>query len=93
MCFLLLPKKFQKKKLRYTIEKSLIESFGSFAIPKDILFVNSIPKTRSGKILRRIIKEILLNKNKSLGDMSTILDKSSLNQIIDSTKTNYPSSL
>ena len=36
-------KKISKKKIRYTIEKSLIESFGSFAIPKDIFFVNYIP--------------------------------------------------
>ena len=68
----------QKKsnyKIKEKINIKLNNSFGSFAIPKEIFFVNAIPKTRSGKIMRRILR-IMLNKSKeNLGDMSTILDK------------------
>ena len=47
----------------------LNNSFGSFAIPKEVFFVNALPKTRSGKITRRILR-IMLNKSnpKSLNE-------------------------
>ena len=53
------------KKISDKINRDLIENFGSFAIPKKIFFVNELPKTRSGKILRRLLREILINKDKN----------------------------
>lgn len=41
---------------------------------KDIIFVGMLPKTRSGKIMRRVIKALLTNKE--LGDISTIEEAS-----------------
>ena len=51
--------------------------FGSFAIPRKIYYVPEMPKTRSGKILRRILRIIIDKKikNKKFGDLSTILNK------------------
>lgn len=45
------------------IKKKLTKNFGSFSIPKRIIFVYELPKTRSGKILRRLLKKMLIEKN------------------------------
>ena len=45
------------------IEEMIISTFGSFALPKNIFYVSQIPKTRSGKILRRLLRDILKNPN------------------------------
>ncbi len=70
------------EKIKKKIDSQLINYFGSFAIPENKFFIESLPKTRSGKILRRILRD-LINKphNKSLGDLSTLLDKNSINEI------------
>ena len=61
----------------------MVENFGSFAIPKKIFYVKELPKTRSGKILRRLLREILIKKNKNFGDLSTILNKNSIREILN----------
>jgi len=65
------------------INKDMVENFGSFAIPKKIFYVKELPKTRSGKILRRLLREILIKKNKNFGDLSTILNKNSIREILN----------
>ena len=68
--------------LNTQIEKIIISTFGTFAIPKKIFYVNQIPKTRSGKILRRLLKNIMTNpKTTDYGDTSTILNLESLKNI------------
>ena len=69
-------------KLDSKIEDLIISTFGTFAIPKRIFYVKQIPKTRSGKILRRLLRNILINPNlNDYGDTSTILNMSSLKSI------------
>jgi acetyl-CoA synthetase len=64
------------------IEKIIISTFGTFAIPKKIFYVDQIPKTRSGKILRRLLRNILANPHTTdYGDTSTILNLESLKNI------------
>ena len=64
------------------IDKMIISNFGTYAIPKKVFYVKQLPKTRSGKILRRLLRNILLNPNlKNYGDTSTILNLSSLKDI------------
>ncbi len=71
-----------KKNLDHEIEKILISTFGTYAIPKKIYYISQIPKTRSGKILRRLIRNILENpKLKNYGDTSTILNYKSLENV------------
>ena len=71
-----------KKNLDREIEKILISTFGTYAIPKKIYYISQIPKTRSGKILRRLIRNILENpKLKNYGDTSTILNYKSLENV------------
>lgn len=52
---------------------------GSFVTPSRIYYIKQLPKTRSGKIMRRLLKGIL--DGKSLGDVSTLEDQGSLDEI------------
>ena len=71
-----------KKKLDTKIQNILLSNFGSYAIPKKILYVSQIPKTRSGKMLRRLLRKMLENpKLEDYGDTSTILNYESLKEV------------
>lgn len=48
------------------------KSIGPFAAPKAVFIVEDLPKTRSGKIMRRILRKILSGEEDSLGDISTV---------------------
>ena len=61
------------------INNIIYNSFGKFALPKQIYTIPEMPKTRSGKILRRVLRDIIINKNSiskklSYGDLSTMLN-------------------
>ncbi|KAF9438025.1 acetyl-CoA synthetase [Entomortierella beljakovae] len=49
---------------------------GPFAAPKKIYLVEDLPKTRSGKLMRRILRKIVAGESDSLGDISTLVDPS-----------------
>jgi acetyl-CoA synthetase len=71
-----------KKKIDKEINDTINANFGSFAIPKNIFYVNSIPKTRSGKILRRLLRDIYTKPSKmNYGDFSTIINQDSIKEI------------
>jgi acetyl-CoA synthetase len=55
---------------------------GAIAKPDKIQFVTGLPKTRSGKIMRRILRKIAENEIGSLGDTSTLLDPAVVDEII-----------
>lgn len=57
-----------KKDLVLQVRKSI----GPFAAPKAVFVVEDLPKTRSGKIMRRILRKILAGEEDSLGDTSTV---------------------
>ncbi len=82
--FVVLKKKLNENKevIKKKINSQIINYFGSYAIPEKIFIINSLPKTRSGKILRRILRDIVIKPlNKSLGDLSTLLDKNSVIEV------------
>ncbi len=54
---------------------------GSFAKPDKILFVRGLPKTRSGKIMRRILRKIAEGQYTDFGDTTTLLDPEIVNEI------------
>jgi acetyl-CoA synthetase len=72
----------KKKELVMQVRKSI----GPFAAPKAIFIVDDLPKTRSGKIMRRILRKILSGEEDSLGDISTLADPSVVSQIIEVVK-------
>ena len=64
------------------VNYSIYANFGSFALPKKIIYLSELPKTRSGKILRRLLRDILLKPNKdSYGDVSTIINPHVIKEI------------
>ena len=64
------------------IKRSLNVNFGSFALPKRIIYLTALPKTRSGKILRRLLRNILLRpKQNNYGDISTIVNRNVIAEI------------
>ena len=68
--------------LDVNIEKIIIANFGTYALPKKIFYVKQLPKTRSGKILRRLLRNILADPNlNDYGDTSTILNLGCLDEI------------
>ena len=68
--------------MKKKIENKIYESFGSYALPKNIYFVKELPKTKSGKILRRVLRIIAeKGKEKKLGDLSTMINRQSISKI------------
>jgi acetyl-CoA synthetase len=65
--------------LKQTLRNLVRKTLGPIVVISDIHFVNKLPKTRSGKIMRRLIKAII--SNKPLGDYSTIEDESSIEEL------------
>jgi len=58
------------------------KAIGPFAAPKKIYIVNDLPKTRSGKIMRRIMRKIGAGEGDQLGDLSTLAEPG----VVDSIK-------
>jgi len=54
---------------------------GPFAAPKRIYIVSDLPKTRSGKIMRRVVRKIVSGEADQLGDLSTLADPSIVEEI------------
>ena len=58
--------------LRKDFVMQVRKSIGPFAAPKQIFIIPDLPKTRSGKIMRRILRKILAGEEDQLGDTSTV---------------------
>ena len=71
-----------KKELLATVEKMI----SKIARPDIIHWAPSLPKTRSGKIMRRILRKIAANEFDGLGDISTLADPSVVATIIEDKK-------
>jgi len=62
----------QTSELREELRSFVAEKIGAIAKPDDILFSADLPKTRSGKIMRRLLRDIA--EGRALGDMTTLAD-------------------
>ncbi|KAF2768088.1 acetyl-coenzyme A synthetase-like protein 1 [Teratosphaeria nubilosa] len=69
--------------LRKDLIMQVRKSIGPFAAPKAVFCVPDLPKTRSGKIMRRILRKILAGEEDQLGDTSTLSDPSVVDKIIE----------
>jgi acetyl-CoA synthetase len=72
-----------KKEIVATVRKII----GPIASPDVIQFTPGLPKTRSGKIMRRILRKIAANEIDQLGDTSTLADPGIVNDLINNRKT------
>ncbi len=68
--------------LRKEILETVSDIIGPIAKPDKIQFVGGLPKTRSGKIMRRILRKIASSDTSNLGDTSTLLDPSVVDEIM-----------
>ena len=70
-----------------TLRKELIafvgKDIGAFAKPEIIQFAPGLPKTRSGKIMRRILRKVAANELENLGDTTTLADPTVVEQLIE----------
>ena len=64
------------------VNKTVVEIIGPIAKPDKIQIVMGLPKTRSGKIMRRILRKVAEGEVTNLGDTSTLLDPSVVADII-----------
>ena len=71
-----------KKELTNLVRKKI----GPIATPDKIQFSQGLPKTRSGKIMRRILRKIASKEEDQLGDTSTLADPSVVESLIDGSK-------
>ena len=67
---------------RQDILQTVTRIIGAIAKPDKIQFVTGLPKTRSGKIMRRILRKVAENELSSIGDTSTLLDPSVIHEIV-----------
>lgn len=91
-CCLSSAYKFLRSEFRYdtsnpqVLEKELVlqvrKVIGPFAAPKKIYLVGDLPKTRSGKIMRRILRKLVAGEADQLGDLSTLADPSVVEDLI-----------
>ncbi|NNL58237.1 MAG: AMP-binding protein, partial [Nitrosopumilus sp.] len=65
--------------LENELSEKIRKDIGAIATPKQIYFVSRLPKTRSGKIMRRLLKAIA--NNETIGDVSTLEDGAAVNEI------------
>ena len=56
---------------------------GPFAAPKRVLVVGDLPKTRSGKIMRRVLRKIVAGEGDQLGDLSTLAEPGVVDVIME----------
>jgi acetyl-CoA synthetase len=81
VAFLVLKTSHQgSEHLRQDLIKHIRNTIGSIATPDEIHFVARLPKTRSGKIMRRLLKSISANSD-TIGDVSTLEDEASVEEI------------
>jgi acetyl-CoA synthetase len=80
--FVINEKKPQDEELaKQDILETVSRIIGPIAKPDKIQFVNGLPKTRSGKIMRRILRKIAEGEMENLGDTTTLLDPGVVNEI------------
>ena len=68
--------------VRKDILQTVTRIIGPIAKPDKIQFVSGLPKTRSGKIMRRILRKVAEGETSNLGDTSTLLDPGVVDEIV-----------
>lgn len=71
----------EEEKLRIEIKEKVSKIIGPIAKPDKIQFVSGLPKTRSGKIMRRILRKVAEGDTGNLGDTTTLLDPNVVDEI------------
>ena len=75
-----------EENLKEEIKDTVRKIIGPIAKPDMVQIVPGLPKTRSGKIMRRILRKIASGEISSLGDTSTLLNPEIVDSIIEGSK-------
>ncbi len=84
--FIIIDKKKLNENYKDDIRNTVSDYIGPIAKPDEILIVSGLPKTRSGKIMRRILRKIASNDFDNFGDTSTLLNPDIVEEIVKSKK-------
>ncbi|MCL6106244.1 MAG: acetate--CoA ligase [Actinobacteria bacterium] len=68
--------------MRRVLAAEVSDQIGPIARPEKIQFVHGLPKTRSGKIMRRILRKVAAGETRDLGDTSTLADPEVVDEIV-----------
>jgi acetyl-CoA synthetase len=85
-CFVTIKPQFEHRVQTRDLIMQVRKVIGPFATPKHIYIVSDLPKTRSGKIVRRVLRKVVNGEVDSLGDLSTIADPEVVDTIIRTVK-------
>ena len=72
----------QNSKLIRELRQSVKKNISGFAVPEKLQICSGLPKTRSGKIMRRILRKVAANQPDELGDVSTLAEPSVVDEIV-----------
>ena len=87
MAFVILYDKIDdNESIKKEINDLISNSIGPIAKPEKVIIVSGLPKTRSGKIMRRILRKFANNDMENLGDTSTLLNPEIVNEIKNTLK-------
>ena len=81
--FVILKDDSKKDDIEVEINKLISKTIGPIAKPEKIQLVPGLPKTRSGKIMRRILRKIASGEKDNFGDISTLLNPEIVEQIVE----------
>lgn len=74
--------KEQQNVLVNELKSSVKKNISGFAVPEKLQICSGLPKTRSGKIMRRILRKVAADQHDDLGDVSTLADPSVVDEIV-----------
>mmetsp|Transcript_281 Transcript_281/g.412 ORF Transcript_281/g.412 Transcript_281/m.412 type:complete len:675 (+) Transcript_281:3-2027(+) len=86
MCYIILKEGFEgSDALTVTLKNAVRSAIGPIATP-DYIIYSDLPKTRSGKIMRRILRKIAAGEESALGDTSTLADPTVVDRLVEQFK-------
>jgi len=88
-CYVLLNSGFEsvdKEELTGALKQQVRNAIGAFAAPDTIHIASGLPKTRSGKIMRRILRKVAASQYEGLGDLTTLAEPSIVGVLIEEHK-------
>ena len=72
----------QTQTLIKELKSSVKTQIAGYAVPEQLQICSGLPKTRSGKIMRRILRKVAANQPDDLGDVSTLAEPSIVEEIV-----------
>jgi len=72
----------ENERLIKELKQSVKTNISGFAVPEKLQICSGLPKTRSGKIMRRILRKVAADQPEDLGDISTLAEPSVVEEIV-----------